>query len=96
MADIADCVPGGIKPTDVWKQLVNNGRCSRCFKLVSNYEKPLLLFSDDGDAMLLYCRRCLEIPALSPWCPEALGEPDSKAQGGPHPITPPGMGANSS
>ncbi len=63
MADVADFVPGGIKSTDVWKQMVNNGRCSRCAKLVSDREQPLMLFSDDGDAMLLYCRRCLEIPA---------------------------------
>jgi hypothetical protein len=63
MTDVADFVPGGIKPTDVWKQLVNNGRCSRCAKLVSDHEQPLMLFSDDGDALLVYCSRCHELPA---------------------------------
>jgi len=63
MVDVADFVPGGIKPTDVWKQLVNDGRCSRCAELVSDRDNPLMIFSDDGDALLVYCYRCLEVPA---------------------------------
>lgn len=63
MPDIAQFIPGGIKPTDHVHQETNDGRCSRCGALVSDYDVPLILFSDDLDDMLLYCSRCLKVPA---------------------------------
>jgi len=63
MVDVADFVPGGIKPTDVWHIKTNDGTCSRCGKLVSDHEVPLMMWDGSGDNMLIYCCRCLEVPA---------------------------------
>ncbi len=59
MVDIATFVPGGIKPTDVWHHDHNDGTCSRCRALVSDHDVPLMLFSECGNDMLIYCWACL-------------------------------------
>lgn len=59
MVDIATFVPGGIKPTDHWHRDDNDGTCSRCRDLVSDYGDPLTMWSGCGNKVLIYCWACL-------------------------------------
>lgn len=52
-------VPGGIKPTDHWHRITNDGTCSRCRREIPDDEVPLMFWSDDGQDMLIYCEPCL-------------------------------------
>jgi hypothetical protein len=54
-------VPGGIKPTDHWHRKTNDGTCSRCRALVPEDEVPLMMWSPDGQDMLIFCESCLGI-----------------------------------
>lgn len=52
-------VPGGIKPADHWHVETNDSTCSRCREAVPEDDVPLMLWSDNGKDMLIYCTRCL-------------------------------------
>ena len=52
-------IPSGIKPSDFWHTDANDNTCSRCRKPVPEAEVPLMLWRDGGDAVLIYCERCL-------------------------------------
>jgi len=56
---IADIVPGGILPTDVWHVRTHDGSCSRCRSPIPEDEVPLLLWDEaDTNRMLAYCHAC--------------------------------------
>lgn len=59
--DITALIPGGIKPTDHWHVRTNDDTCSRCRKEVPEEDVPLLLWSQDGENMLIYCEACLGV-----------------------------------
>lgn len=63
MVDVADFVPGGIRPADRWHIMTNDSTCSRCGELVSDHAVPLMLWDSSGDNMLVYFNRCLKVPA---------------------------------
>lgn len=66
MADITNFIPHGILSTDHWHRGTNDGACSRCRALISNYDVPLMLFSASGDDMVIYCQACLtSVPAAN-------------------------------
>jgi hypothetical protein len=58
-ASTGDVIPGGIKPTDHWHVETNDNTCSRCRQDVPEEDVPLLLWSDDGNDMLIYCGKCM-------------------------------------
>jgi hypothetical protein len=53
-------IPGGIKPTDHWHRGTNDGTCSRCRAAIAEDEVPLMLWTEDGADMLIYCQKCIE------------------------------------
>jgi hypothetical protein len=56
-------IAGGIRATDHWHVLTNDGTCSRCRREVPDGEVPLLLWR--GSDLLIYCERCLHgLPPL--------------------------------
>lgn len=59
---VEDVLPGGIREADHWHRTTNDYTCSRCRRPIDddNDEVPLLLFSKDGNDMLIYCTDCLE------------------------------------
>jgi len=61
MSDIlaAFVVPGGIRATDHLHIKTNDGTCSRCRRPVPDDDVPLMIWSDDGENMLVYCESCL-------------------------------------
>lgn len=59
MVEIADMVPGGIKPTDHWHLGTYDETCSRCRQPISDDDVPLLLWANDRHDMLAYCETCL-------------------------------------
>ena len=64
--ECADCkynsaaiVPGGILLTDKWHLGINDNVCSRCRQAVPDDQAALLLWTDDGENVLMYCEPCL-------------------------------------
>ena len=60
-------VPGGLKPTDHWHRMTNDNTCSRCRAPVSDDDVPLMLWSEDGNDMLIYCEACLGVTKPPPF-----------------------------
>jgi hypothetical protein len=58
MTKIDQIIPGGILPTDHVHRMTNDDTCSRCGKSTEN-EVPLMLWSEDGNDMLIFCDACL-------------------------------------
>lgn len=52
-------IPGGIRDSDHWHVITNDGTCSRCRQEVPDDEVPLMLWDRSGMLMLIYCDRCL-------------------------------------
>lgn len=52
-------VPGGIRSTDHWHRMTNDGTCSRCRREVPDDEVPLMFWFQNGHDMLIYCALCL-------------------------------------
>ena len=63
---IEQLVPGGIKPTDHWHSITNDNTCSRCSSVIRDHEVPLLLWSNDGHDLLIYCETCLGVTPQPP------------------------------
>lgn len=61
---IDQLVPGGILSTDHVHRGTNDNTCSRCGEDVRDDEVPLLLWSQDGHNLLIYCERCLGIERM--------------------------------
>jgi NAD-dependent SIR2 family protein deacetylase len=57
--DVKGVIPEGIKPTDHWHVETNDNTCSRCRHDVPEDDVPLILWSDDGNDMLIYCPKCM-------------------------------------
>lgn len=55
---LAQMIPGGIKPTDFRHVGTNDNTCSRCRKAVPEEQVPILLWLHDGNTMLIYCEDC--------------------------------------
>jgi len=58
MVKTSDLIPSGILFTDRWHRGTNDGHCSRCERAVPDSEVPLMVWSADGNDMLIYCQRC--------------------------------------
>jgi hypothetical protein len=80
-ADITSFVPGGVKWGDAWHWgETYGGTCSRCDKLISNHEIPLMLFKG-VNAMLVYCSDCTGGPV--PLQPESSEWPATRPEAAP-------------
>ncbi len=55
-------IPGGVLLNDYWHRGTNDGTCSRCRCEVPEVDVPLMLWSEDGEDMLIYCEACLGDP----------------------------------
>ncbi len=64
---IDQILPGGILGTDHWHRLTNDNTCSRCDADIAEGEVPLMLWSQDGHDMLIYCERCLGVTRSPDW-----------------------------
>jgi hypothetical protein len=60
--DILQLIPGGVLPNDHWHRGTNDRTCSRCRREVPDEDVPLMLWSEDGEDMLIYCEACLGDP----------------------------------
>lgn len=84
MNDIADRIPGGILPTDKRRDEGEAWCCSRCDRMLSNHEAPLMIWpSDKGHWVLTYCHRCTGKPCVVPAVPssvrpDVLGRPEAE------------------
>ena len=56
-----EIIPGGIKPTDRWHHIVSDNTCSRCRAEIKFDEVPVLLWTDDGLDLLIYCEACIGV-----------------------------------
>ena len=63
--NIADIVPGGILTTDHLHRETNDGICSRCAEIVPEDDFPLMLWTNGGSDLWIYCTRCLDPDAGS-------------------------------
>ncbi len=59
--EITALVPGGILATDHWHRKTQDGTCSRCRRPLPEQDVPLMLWSESGDDMLIYCERCFAL-----------------------------------
>lgn len=93
MTDIANQIPGGILPTDKRRDEGEAWCCSRCDRMLSNHEAPLMIWpSDKGHWVLTYCHRCTGKQAVFPAATssvrsEASGRPVTGPEAAPAPLT---------
>lgn len=53
-------IPGGIRPSDRWHYVADDGTCSRCGKVPPDDDVPLLLWKkNDTNYMLRICSECM-------------------------------------
>ena len=55
-------VPGGVRPTDHLHRETTDHTCSRCRRDTSE-GVPLMLWTEDGNDLYIFCTKCLEGPA---------------------------------
>ena len=63
---IDQIIPGGLLGTDRWHRGTNDNRCSRCDADIAEDEVPMMLWSQDGHDMLIYCEKCLGVERQPP------------------------------
>lgn len=57
---IDQIVPGGLRGTDHIHRKTNDNTCSRCREDIDDDEVPLMLWSQDGENLLIFCEECLK------------------------------------
>ncbi len=57
----SEIIPGGIKATDRWHHITSDNTCSRCRAEIRCDEVPVLLWTNDGIDLLIYCEACCEV-----------------------------------
>ena len=55
---IDQIIPGGIRGTDFIHRRTNDNTCSRCREEINDDEVPVMLWSGDGENLLIYCEAC--------------------------------------
>ena len=63
---IDQLLPGGIRGDDHWHRGRNANICSRCREDVPEDDVPLMLWSQDGNDMLIYCEKCCGVEKMPP------------------------------
>jgi hypothetical protein len=57
-AQIDQIIPGGIRGDDFIHRKTTDGTCSRCREDIPEDDFSLMLWSQDGENLLIYCDKC--------------------------------------
>ena len=56
---IDQLIPGGIRGDDYIHRGTNDNTCSRCREEIAEEDVPLMLWTNDGHNLMIYCEACL-------------------------------------